>query len=663
MHAPLQRLLLLCALLFALTAGPGCAARQAEVRLDVPTVLKVQIKGSKTFAASAIRSELAQRQTSVLHFIPPFTFFQPRYYLQGNDWRDDKKRILNFYSLRGFFDTEVLSTQIATVRVREDGDPKSVRVVHTVREGEPSNVRIVRINVVAPPGIKEEIHAQLVPELAFTPGTRFSMDAVQATEAAFVRRLQNSSYASAVTRSIVDAYPEESAVEVTFLVEPGPEAVFGEVTIEGLDKVRERYVRTHVFAKPGEPWRASDVERTKREIYGMGVFTMVTLVPDLEGPPKLTPGGALIVPVAITLRERKPRSVTYSPGLEWDVQGFTLLPLDLTFEHVNLGRRLLQASANIRAGYRYLSTSDHFPTAGTKLELRWPDFPARKLTLRGAIEAELGVERGYKFFTPGASVGLGISIIPGLQADLSYNLAFYDILPASWRIGPEPVVVSPCPEVGKAPGDCSPPSDAVAPEFDDNYLLSYTRESIVFDKRDNPLAANKGFMLQLASDQAFPLGRKPDGSMLGFRYIKLEADLRGYLPVVPTRVVVASRIGGAHIITWGDEHNLPVSKAVYLGGDGSVRGFRSRYLGPRAIEAGCTSNDCIVPLGARSAISGSVEVRFRPVGGLWLAGFTDFGRTWGDASTDSNVASESLLEYHVMCRLHALAALDRAKDD
>ena len=651
-------------LLLLVAVASGCTARRAKQRNDIPTVLKVKIKPDEgvrlAFPPGAIREGLAQRQTSVLHFIPPFTFFQPRYYLEGTNWRDDRTRIKNFYSLRGYFDAKVIASQVSRSRGTKkenlpNGDPRFVKVVHTVQEGKPSAVRRVRIHVTADPGLKEDLEAELTKRIALKPGDRFDMSAVEASERALAEWLRGVAYATAEVRSVVDAYPEEKSVEVAFVVDPGPEAVFGEVRIQGLDRVAERYVRRHVFTKPGELWDGSDVRRTKREIYGMGVFSMVTLTPGAAGERTVDAEGRLVVPVDIGVRERKPRSFEYSPGVQWDIQGFSVLPAAFTFGNLNLGRRLVRATAMLNAGYRYLSPVDHFPTGDATLTLEWPDWPARYLTLRAEGNVELGVEKGWKFWTSGATVGLGWSALPWLKLGATYNLQFYDILPETVRIGPEPDIPSPCPEVGKLPGSCTPPTDAIAPEFDDNYLLSYFRQTVVIDRRDNPLAANKGFMLQFAADQAFPFGRAEDGSLRGFRYLKLEAEARAFVPIVPSRFVFATRVGGAHFFTWNNEHNLPINKAIFLGGDGTVRGFKSRYLGPRGLDADCTASDCIIPLGARSGLSGSVELRFRPFGGLWIAGFTDFGRTWGDASTDERVSTDELLAYEAALYRDGLA--------
>ncbi len=609
----------------------------AKARGDAPTVLSVAINGNRAFADGAIRSTLAQRQTSVLHFIPPFTFFQPRYYLDDTDWQDDRTRIANFYAVRGYFDARVVASQVAPKGKarRLDGEPKYVKVVHTVVEGGPSVIRTVAV-VLA----DERLRPALEAAIPLHPEARFTVEDVEGAEVRLLAVLHDRGHATGAVTTKIDAYAEEHAVDVTFTVVPGPVAVFGEVFIRGLDKVAERYVRRHVSVTPGADWDGSVVRKMQRSIYGMGVFSMVTVTPDLSGEHGSDASGRAIVPVNIALKERHPRSFEFSPGFAWDIQGFTLQPADITFGHINLGRKLIQATANLRGGYRYLSPSDHFPTAALELELKWPDFPARRLTVRAGAKVELGVEKGYKFWTPSVTTGLGWAPFKSLKLDLSYNLAFFDLFAA--HIGPLPDLISPCPEVGKLPGQCDPPSDILSPDFPDNYLLSYFRQSVMLDLRNNPLAADKGFLAQLSVDEAFPFGRLADGTLLGFRYIKVSGELRAFVPIVPQRVVLALRAGGEHLQTWGDEHVLPVSERVYIGGDGDVRGWKARYLGPRGLEDDCTSGDCIVPLGARTGVSGSVELRARPVGGLWIAGFADAGRTWGDGSTNTLVKDPEL---------------------
>lgn len=669
--APTLRRLALPLLALTLLLG-GCAARQANVRQDVPTVRNVKVRAYKgvdkdgsavhkkpTFAQGAITEGLDVRATSFWHFFPITAPFFPRFYLERDAWREDARRIEYFYGVRGYFDATVVSSQVMPgASTRKDpskierlasGEPKFVRIQHTVMEGDPSVVRNVHMNVLGAE-TKEEGEAlaeALMKQVGLSIGKRFEMDTVDASVAAILDALADRSFAVAEARSVIDVYPDEQAVDVTFVVSPGPTCVFGEVTIDGLEDVKTRYVERQILTEEGELYSGTKVRRTKANIYGMGVFSMVTLTPDYMAE-TYDEQGRLIVPLLIALKERKPATFEYAPGFEWDIAGFQLKPADFSLSHINLFGLLVQGSLNASAGYRYLSRSDHFPIATLGAELRWPEIPWRNASIRARGEVELGVERGYKFWTPSGSLGLAWTPKKWLAFDVSYNLQYYDLFEA--RIGPAPDVPSPCPEIGKPAGGCTPPSTDAEPEFADNYILSYFREAVTFDLRDNPLATNKGAFIQLASEQAFPFGRSSDGTLRGFRYVKIEAELRGYLPIVKDRFVLASRIGGAHFFTSGDEEQLPVNKAVYLGGDGTVRGFKTKYLGPRGLEADCTRNDCIIPLGARTGISGSVELRARPfsdgaLSGLWLAVFTDAGRTWGDATSDTAEADPELQAY------------------
>jgi outer membrane protein insertion porin family len=152
------------------------------------------------------------------------------------------------------------------------------------------------------------------------------------------------------------------------------------------------------------------------------------------------------------------------------------------------------------------------------------------------------------------------------------------------------------------------------------------RQQLVVDLRDNLLAPSRGLLF---SAEVFEAGGGLGG---GYRYVKVTGDLRGYLPLVPRRLVLGMRAWTSYVHTWGDQDEVPIQEAVFAGGDGSVRGWKTGYLGPRATEPDCTRSDCILPLGGKLGVVASIELRGRPVGGLWLAGFCDIGRVWAEKS-------------------------------
>ena len=152
------------------------------------------------------------------------------------------------------------------------------------------------------------------------------------------------------------------------------------------------------------------------------------------------------------------------------------------------------------------------------------------------------------------------------------------------------------------------------------------RQEIVLDLRDNLLAPNRGLFASANVDEALPPG--------GFRYVKVIGDLRGYIPLGTPRLVLAARGVGSYIHTWGDQHQVPIQEALFAGGDGSVRGWKPRYLGPRTVEEDCDRRDCIIPLGGKVGFTGTLELRGKLYDGggfgIWLAGFSDVGRVWAE---------------------------------
>jgi outer membrane protein assembly factor BamA len=261
---------------------------------------------------------------------------------------------------------------------------------------------------------------------------------------------------------------------------------------------------------------------------------------------------------------------------------------------------------DVEGGFVYLGPEDLGPGGHAKLDLRWPDFPLRSLTLYGSGGIETDVRPGYKYIQPGGNIGLVWEPLKYLRLALSYNVSYFALYDN--RLDDLAQV-----ELGNV-------------SFDDGYFLSLLRQEIVLDLRDNLLAPSRGLLFSAELSEA--------GGGLGgrYRYIKAKADLRGYIPLVARRLVLGLRARTSYIHTWGDENQVPIQEAIFEGGDGSVRGWKTGYLGPRAVEPGCTRSNCILPLGGKLGAVASVELRGRLVGGLWLAAFCDLGRVWSEAS-------------------------------
>jgi translocation and assembly module TamA len=624
----------LLAVLLALL--PGCAGGKGRVKAGRaadprPIVRAVKVDGAKALPKDDIVGALAQKPTHPFHFIPILNFYYPAQFLDGMAWEQDQARIANYYALRGFFDARVVGSQIQrSKRSKKDGSPRSVTVIHSVVEGDPSDFRKIDLRLLsaADPAVRasgvpepermpreqEELRARLAKELPPLGGKRFSMQALEDAAGRMEEALKARSFARANVDVHVDAFPEEHAVDAVLSVRTGPPAVFGPYRIDGLEKVREISVVEKIAWRSGEPYDSRVVDRTQQAIYDMGMFSMVTVGADPTRPPVLDENGTEVMPLDILLKERKPGEIRAGGGVGWEL-GRIDVHGTFGMSHQNLFRRLLRGGFDITGGYAYLGPDDQFPIANGKGELRWPDFPVRTLSVFTSGTISLEVERGYRIFAPKFDAGLTWAPARPVKFTVSYGLGYFDLFPNE-RL-----------EALRAQGAIRA-QDTV---FADGYLLNTVREDLLLDFRDNALAANKGALGRITVAESWGrAGQIGDGAGdEKYRFIRFSGDLRGYIPLGTKRIVLAARGAGSYILTMPGTPLVPVSEAVFAGGDGTVRGWKTKYLGPRTVEAACERRDCTLPLGGKVGAWASVELRGNLWKGLWLAGFLDVGRVWG----------------------------------
>jgi outer membrane protein insertion porin family len=139
------------------------------------------------------------------------------------------------------------------------------------------------------------------------------------------------------------------------------------------------------------------------------------------------------------------------------------------------------------------------------------------------------------------------------------------------------------------------------------------------DTRDRLFNTTRGNRAELTTELA-------GGPFVGDTdYYRLEFRGAQYYPVFDTLTQVVSFIGRTGIIdNFGDTKQVPYFDRMFLGGPGSLRGFKYREVGPKA----GIHND---PEGGKSYAFGSAEYSFEIVDPLRIALFYDIGFVNRDA--------------------------------
>lgn len=399
-------------------------------------------------------------------------------------------------------------------------------------------------------------------------------------------------------------------LDVTITVDPGPAAVFGEVTVEGTERVDPAFVRQHTGIVPGTPYAPKVLERARDRLRQLEVFDTIRVS---EGE-HLDLGGRL--PIHVRVEERLRRFIGAS--VNWSsIDGGGV---EAYWGHRNLfgeAERLRLEARVSRIGQGGIDNMEY--RVGAELVKPGIFDPDTDLTMGLSVEQEN--PEPYKS--------------TGVFANIGFTRRFSEHLTAS--LGVE--------------GQVSRAEDAFGTH---NYTLVGLPGEIAYDTRDDPLNPTRGTrgvfqlvpFLDVTDHHAFVLARA-DGSA----YVALDEDRRY---ILAGRVAVGS-IAGTAI------QNIPPDRRFFGGGGGSIRGYAYRNVGPRL------DGDVV---GGRSLIEASAEFRARITETIGLVPFIDVGAVSLDSYPGSDTALKIGvglgLRYHTSfgpIRLDVAMPLDPDEDD
>jgi translocation and assembly module TamA len=125
------------------------------------------------------------------------------------------------------------------------------------------------------------------------------------------------------------------------------------------------------------------------------------------------------------------------------------------------------------------------------------------------------------------------------------------------------------------------------------------------------------------SGRRFSGGLSVSGGILGgLDYYTVEAGYRSYVSL-GSGFVVAGRIEGGRVTTYGSTEVVPPDDRFFLGGGTTVRGYGHNQMGPKNPDGD--------PLGGNVMLLGSIEARITLIGSLGAVLFVDTGGVWNRA--------------------------------
>ncbi|MGE5548636.1 MAG: autotransporter assembly complex protein TamA, partial [Solirubrobacterales bacterium] len=308
---------------------------------------------------------------------------------------DDAERIRTVLRSEGYYDGDVATAVDETKR--------PVAVTVTVTPGPAYAIASFDIRFRAPPGDPGPGPVAL-DRLGVELGERGRADLVIEAERRLLLALAEQGYplAKVAERRVVVDHAVHS-MQVALDVDTNGLAHFGEVTVTGLDEVRESYVRNRIPWQRGDVFSVEQVEVLRKALVDSRLFVAVKVATAQE----LEPGGLL--PITIDVSEAKHRS--FGLGASWaSSEGFAGRAY---WEHRNLFASGEQFRASAVGGQTRNALD---------FEYRGPDFLAVDQSLIGSATAEERRTDAFVTRTAGVSAGLEWLLSPAWRLSASTAL-------------------------------------------------------------------------------------------------------------------------------------------------------------------------------------------------------------------------------------------------
>lgn len=615
------RPLLLFCLIACVWAISGCRAWPSR-----PVVSTVEVSGAEEVDTDPLLDGLATTETPLLLGVVPRVLEYSTY--DPGVLAKDLERVERFLRARGYYEAKVRAARVVRL------DEHRVRVEIDVALGAPVQVR--RVNPAGLALLPIELAAPAVSSIRMREGDVFDEDNLAADKRALQRVLTDGGYAFAKVEAKARVDIAKHAVDVSYSVQLGPPARYGVVRIEGLGEIPEAPVRATLDIRPGEPYSSADLEDGRKAIVNLGVFASVELTQDLTKPASAT------VPITITLRPSKLRTVRLGGGMRFDVLRLST-HLRTGWEDRNLLGGMRRFSIDLRPGLTFFPT--RVPTSDSSLdmptrilpefrlrtELRQPALFERRTA--GFVSAEYSV---YPVLYP-----LPEGTDPRREPILGYNevktavgaeRAFFSqhvmVTPSyNWQ------AYFPFAYQGEASRGLEP------------VRVSFPELLTILDFRDDPIQTTRGIYFSNSLQVA---GYVFQGTVSD---VRVRPEVRVYTQgALGRRSVFAARLAFGFLFPDGYAESLDPTtesyaqasvnpedpevvrdqqklllRAFHSGGPNSNRGYPLRGIGPHGpigflVPSNLSGSNCSLtqPDGSRTPISDLPSGCIRPLGGLTL---------------------------------------------
>jgi len=531
---------------------------------DVAKIRSINIVGAQAFQEKELLDLFALRSPNWI------SWYTKNDQYSKQKLSADLETLRSQYLNRGFVDFNIDSTQVSITP-----DKRDIYITINITEGEKYTVGEVQLagQMLVP---KEELE-KLV---KVKPGDVYSRERLTETVKAINERLGNEGYAFANANPAPQVDKEKRTVGFTIVVDPGRRVYVRRINVSGNTRTRDEVVRREMRQLEGAFYDASRIQLSRQRIDRTQYFKDV----NVETAP--VAGSADQVDVNFTVEEKPTGAILLGAGFS-SVDKFVVSG-SITQANVFGSGKFISAQANsgrVNQVYALSYLNPYYTVDGVSqgFDVYKRDTDASTLSVGAYVTKTLG--GGVKFGYP-LTENDNVSI--GLNAE-NVKLQTFSNSPFSYL--------------------------SFVSQFGSKYTYGAGSLGWTRDLRDSAILTTRGYLTRASTELA--------GGDL--QYYRLNLQHQWFYPMTRTvTLALNADLGYAHGLS---SRPVPFFKNFYVGGPGSVRGFRPFTLGPQDAQSNV--------LGGTRKIVGNAEVLFPlpgagPDKSLRLAAFLDAGQVYGD---------------------------------
>jgi len=555
-------------------------------------IQQIRFAGNAAFGDARLKSIMETKEAGILPGVAGTGTFKE----QTLD--ADVDNLTAFYVEFGYLDVRVAPPEVTL-----SPDKRRVYVTLAIDEGGPYHFGEVSLG-----GEVGAADDDLLRRVRIRAGEPWRSSRIREAQQVLTDHFADDGYAFASVVPVPRADPDRRVADIRFMVHRGNPVTLDRIRIVGNDKTWDRVIRREIGIIEGEPWRGGELARARYRLQRLGYFADVNITtPRGEEPDTLD--------MVIDVTEQPTGNFNLGAGFS-SAESFTFMANVSRANFLGLGFHV-NFAANLSLGSQ-LSDGEIFGDNSRQTlaaDFYDPYLLGTRFNLRLGLYTR-SMDYGLRETNKGFTIALGHYL--GRRDDASVALEY----------SVEDRQITSLEESQR---------NFLGGQFYRGGLTSSLQARFVYDRRNNRLAATRGFYASASAELAGGI-RDANGDMVSvlggeFSYLRLQGNLRGYLPLGTDLVVLRGNLSLGWIRSL-DGSVVPYALRYRAGGTNSLRGYQPYSVGP--YFQWLPNDDPVhsahgIVIGGTASVIANVELEFPIVPPAKIGGvlFFDAGDAFG----------------------------------